>query len=127
MKKFILLKIVIISLSFIFISVNQANAANCSAAMTSINQVILKVDSALLLTDFEQVGEIVDELKTTAQAVLNASDNCECDDGYYTAEDMLEEVNGAYLSDDLYEARGFLVSLKKQAAIAKKHVKSCGL
>jgi hypothetical protein len=127
MKKFTLLKIVIISLSFIFTSVNQANAASCSAAITSINQVLLKVDSALLSTDFDQVGEIVNELKTTAQSVLTASDNCDCDDGYYTAEEMLEEVNGAYLSDDIYEARSFLVSLKKQAFLAKKYVKSCGL
>jgi len=127
MKKFTLLKVIIISLSFIFTSTIQANAASCRAAMTSINQVIKKVDSALLSTDFDQVSEIVDELKTTAQSVLTSSDNCECDDGYYTAEDMLEDVKGAYLSDDLYEARGFLVSLKKQAGIAKKHVKTCGL
>ncbi len=113
--------------SCILISSTSVYAADCSIAMSSINQVIHKADSALDSKNFDKVSDIVDELKVDAQSIINAADSCDCDDAYYSGEEILDHASEAYMSDDISEAQGFILSLKRHANLAKKHAKDCGV
>lgn len=126
MNKSPLIKAILLVTSFLFISITPVSANDCTVAVESINQLIIKANVALDSNDFDQVGDIASDLKYNAQSILNAADSCDCDDAYYTAEVILENAESAYLADDLKESIVFINSLKKGANVAMAHAKSCG-
>ncbi len=126
MNKSSLIKATLLVTVFIFISVTPVRASDCTVAVESINQLILKANVALDSNNFDQVGDIASDLKYNAQSILNAADSCNCDDAYYTAEVILENAESAYLADDLKESVVFINLLKKGANAAMTHAKSCG-
>jgi len=121
-----LIKTTLLVTSLVFISVTPVRANDCTVAVESINQLIIKANVALGSNDFDQVGDIASDLKYNAQSILNAADSCDCDDAYYTAEDILENAESAYLADDLKESVVFINLLKKGANTAMTHAKTCG-
>jgi len=126
MNKARLLKTILIVTSFIFFYITPVRANDCTVAIASINQIITKANFALSSSDFDQVGDIANELKENAQSILNAADSCDCDSAYYTAEAILENAEAVYLADDMEESIGFINLLKKEASSAMKHAKNCG-
>ncbi|KGJ91909.1 hypothetical protein [Colwellia psychrerythraea] len=126
MNKSPLIKAILLVTIFIFISVSPVRANDCTLAVESINQLIIKANFALDSNDFDQVSDIASDLKYNAQSILNAADSCDCDDAYYTAEVILENAQSAYLADDLKESVVFIHLLKKGANAAMTHAKSCG-
>jgi len=126
MNKSHLLKNTLIIISFIFFYNTPVKANDCTVAIASINKIINKADLALSSNDFDQVGDIANDLKNNAQSILNAADNCDCDSAYYTAEVILENAEAAYLADDMEESVGFINLLKKEANSARTHAKNCG-
>jgi hypothetical protein len=126
MTKSRLLKTTLIVTSFIFFYMAPVRASDCTAAVTSINQIITKADLALGSNDFDQVSDIANDLKSNAQSILNAADSCDCDDAYYTAEVILENAEAAYLADDMAESVVFINLLKKDANLAMTSAKICG-
>ena len=112
--------------SFIFFFITPARANDCTVAIESINQIITKANFALSANDFDQVSDIAHDLKKNAQSILNASDSCDCDSAYYTAEAILENAEAVYLADDMEESVGFINLLKKEANSALQHAKNCG-
>jgi len=109
-----------------FFYIAPAKANDCTVAVESINQIIIKANFALNSTDFDQVGDIAHDLKSNAQSILNATNNCDCDDAYYTAEAILENAEAVYLADDMEESVDYINLLKKEANSAKAHAKNCG-
>ncbi len=103
------------------------NANDCSVVLASTDKIIVKADTALSSNDFEQVSDIANDLKTNAQLIINAADNCDCDSAYYTAEAILENAEAVYLADDIEESVGYIHLLKEQASATMIHAKSCGL
>ncbi len=126
MNKSHLLKNTLIIISFIFFYNTPVKANDCTVAIASINKIINKADLALSSNDFDQVGDIANDLKNNAQSILNAADSCDCDSAYYTAEVILENAEAAYLADDMEESVGFINLLKKEANSARTHAKNCG-
>jgi len=126
MNKLSLLNVTLIVTSLSFSSVVSANAKDCSVALASINQIIVKANSALNTNDFDQIGDIANDLKKNAQSILNAADSCDCDNAYYTAEVILENAEAVYLADDMDESVSFINELKKEAVAAITHAKTCG-
>ena len=126
MNKLRLLKITLIVTSSIFLSITPVRANDCTVAVASINKIITKANFALSSNDFDQVGDIANDLKNNAQSILNAADSCDCDSAYYTAEAILENAKAVYLADDMEESIDFINLLKKEANSAMKHAKNCG-
>jgi hypothetical protein len=102
------------------------SANDCTVALASIDQIIVKADTALGSDDFEQVGDIANELKINAKQIIKAADSCDCDNAYYTAEAILENAEAVYLADDMEESVDFINLLKKEANTAIMYARNCG-
>jgi hypothetical protein len=126
MNKSYLLRITLIVTTLNLACTSIVNANDCTVALASIDQIIVKADIALSSNDFEQVGDIANDLKVNAQQIIKAADSCDCDSAYYTAEAILENAEAVYLADDMEESVGFINSLKKEANSAIKYAKTCG-
>ncbi len=126
MNKSRLFKTTLIVTSCIFFYTTPVRANDCTVAVASINQIINKANVALSSNNFDQVGDIANDLKNNAHSILKAADSCDCDSAYYTAEVILENAEAVYLADDLEESIGFINLLKKEANSAMTQVKICG-
>jgi len=127
MKKFYFRIMKTLILSFIASISSSAFAADCTTAMNSIDALIVKTDKVLGSKDYEQVNDVVSELRTDVGSVLKAADICECDEAYYSAEELADDVKGAYTSDDISEAKDYLSSSLEDAQLTKTHIQSCGV
>jgi len=120
------MKTTLIVTSCVFFYITPVKANDCTVAVASINKIITKANFALSSNDFDQVGDIANDLKDDAQSILNAADSCDCDNAYYTAEAILENAEAVYLADDMEESVDFINLLKKEANSAMTHAKNCG-
>jgi hypothetical protein len=102
-------------------------ANQCGEAMATIEDIVVKTNSALDANNIDQMSDVASDIKLDANRALVAADSCDCDDAYYTAETILENANGAYLSDSVDEATDYLNSVKENVADAKKYVKACSV
>ena len=118
------LPILILILILTFVALPSA-ANDCSVAMDTIDEIVLKANSALNVSDIDEISEVASNIKLDADKALQAADGCDCDDAYYTAEVILETAHNAYLSDSVEEATGYIKTVQKEVAAAKKHVQTC--
>jgi len=125
----IAMKITIIILTLLLVSmpIFASNSSNCGVAMATIDDIVIKANTALKYSDIDQISDVANAIKEDADKALQATDSCDCDDAYYTAEVIFENANDAYLSDTVEEATGYIKTVQQDVVIAKQHVKACSI